>query len=473
MEEPSTNKRKPDSEENNNNKRARKDVCNVNIRKRPSNEDEASRKRIRRNSLSEQAKEVNLQLRRLQYAKKFSSKKRLARDEFSNPKENYLGKMNCKCKFCGAHHFEKEKNRNQNYTSCCSSGMISVQLPNYPEPLRSWLDNQRQTEDGRNFILQARKYNSAFAFASFGHTPVQFSSGPQTFVIHGQIYHLTSSAVQSDEPSYSQLYILDPDCANKIRLETEFNQNCKEKTMQIIDSILRRINPYASAYKMMKNVLDSTPDNEKKLINMWITSERILDQQRYNFPTVNEIAAVFNTTDGEPPFNRDICIHPASDTGLQRIQITSPNCDPMVYPILFPYGELGWHNKRQKQNGERLTMQEYYGYLIQERQAPPAETLDEQLGNLQLQERPGFNQLLHAGRLTQQFIVDAFLKIESNRLNWFRVNQKDLRVEQYLGLMDYVQKEANKQNVKAGKYVSCRHHLLEVSVRSNKIIKTP
>ena len=49
-----------------------------------------------------------------------------------------------------------------------------------------------------------------------------------------------------------------------------------------------------------------------------------------------------------------------------------------------------------------------------------------------------FSPLLYSGKLLHQYIVDAFVKIESNRINWIKSHQSALHVEQYRGLMDYV-----------------------------------
>ncbi|KAI9070477.1 hypothetical protein K1719_047560 [Acacia pycnantha] len=46
--------------------------------------------------------------------------------------------------------------------------------------------------------------------------------------------------------------------------------------------------------------------------------------------------------------------------------------------------------------------------------------------------------LLHASRLLQQFIVDGYTMIESQRLLWVRTHQKELRVDLYQGLADAV-----------------------------------
>src|SRR5258705_10373209 len=53
--------------------------------------------------------------------------------------------------------------------------------------------------------------------------------------------------------------------------------------------------------------------------------------------------------------------------------------------------------------------------------------------------RDEFNPFLSAGKLTQQYFVDADIKTEANRLNFCRQNQTKLRVEKYTGLMDHLQ----------------------------------
>lgn len=51
--------------------------------------------------------------------------------------------------------------------------------------------------------------------------------------------------------------------------------------------------------------------------------------------------------------------------------------------------------------------------------------------------RPGDeNPLLRGGRLLQQYVVDNYVKIESQKLRWLRSNQDTIRKEFYQGLQD-------------------------------------
>ena len=52
--------------------------------------------------------------------------------------------------------------------------------------------------------------------------------------------------------------------------------------------------------------------------------------------------------------------------------------------------------------------------------------------------------IIHLGRkLFHQYLVDCYVRIEANNLNWIRTNQSLLHVELYKGLMDYVRESTN------------------------------
>ncbi|GBN97595.1 hypothetical protein AVEN_21528-1 [Araneus ventricosus] len=45
-----------------------------------------------------------------------------------------------------------------------------------------------------------------------------------------------------------------------------------------------------------------------------------------------------------------------------------------------------------------------------------------------------FNPIISAGKLTQKWIVDSYLQVEANSLNFIRAHQQELRTELYKGL---------------------------------------
>ncbi|CAF1123354.1 unnamed protein product [Rotaria magnacalcarata] len=68
--------------------------------------------------------------------------------------------------------------------------------------------------------------------------------------------------------------------------------------------------------------------------------------------------------------------------------------------------------------------------------------------------RQNFSAIHHAGKILQQYIVDAYVKTEQNRLAFHRQNQKILRVELYKGLMDHLASETAIQRSKLGRIIS-------------------
>ena len=156
---------------------------------------------------------------------------------------------------------------------------------------------------------------------------------------------------------------------------------------------------------------------------MFLKADNTQDKRIYNLPTANEIAAVYVGENGEPPSKRDFVIYPKNEI-LKTISFLNPLIDPMVYPILFPKGELGWspgmQHVKEKQTAKRinLTLNQYYSYKISIRDF--------------------FSPIFSSGKLFLQYLVDGYVKVEGNDLNWIKQNQKQLRVEMYQGLFDHV-----------------------------------
>lgn len=179
---------------------------------------------------------------------------------------------------------------------------------------------------------------------------------------------------------------------------------------------------------------------------MFMLNERGPDSlatiRNFNSATANEIAAVFVSQDGIPPSccAKDLTIFPRTTSrndiprnisldndqipgsNLLKISRINPNVDPMVYPILFASGDQGFRlNLPHIRNGKRnrITLREYYCFIFQHG-------------------RDIFPTLRLSGRLFQQFAVDAYTKIEGDRLQFLRNNQNKLRVDSYQGLVDHL-----------------------------------
>ncbi|XP_064643098.1 uncharacterized protein LOC135497266 [Lineus longissimus] len=383
---------------------------------------------------------LNQQERRRQPQQQQQEPQRFIARQFPSQIETFrLGPMSETCKDCAALRFSSEN------FNCCHNGKVSLPpLPPYPPELQNlFMANDAQS---KNFMENIRQYNSSVSFASFGGHVVRPSGrGPYTFRLHGQLYHRAGSLHPPDDTphTYSQLYILEASQAIEGRLQQPPNANCRQDVMATLTTTLDAINPYAAAYRHMHELEEeqtlAAQRNNTPIPTVTMNIMRGHDQRRYNNPTrMDEVAAVFVSPDGAPPANRDVLIYP-KDHNPSKISYLSGNIDPMVYPLYFPRGALGWYPGMQH-TAERATDRyckisclQFYAH--------------------RLAVRAGFNAIFYGAKLFQQYVVDAYVRTESTRIGWILQNQKQLRVEMYQGLMDHINNQAAEENRAPGKIV--------------------
>ncbi|CAK9299005.1 unnamed protein product [Gordionus sp. m RMFG-2023] len=257
--------------------------------------------------------------------------------------------MNIICQFCFSMNFIAERPTDGKFTQCCHKGKVNLTQIPYPPYLKNLISNP-QDKLHNNFMKNIRSYNSAVAFASMGAKISELTGiGPYCFKVHGQIYHRTSNLYPPSKPTYAQLYVLDTTQAIDKRIHHPANSKCNKYIMKQLDQLIRQINPYALSFKTLGEVhqsaleLATTSNTKLPTINMIFKGDRSSDRRRYNLPSMDDVAMIFNNEDGEPPFKRDIKVYPKSnDNDLIILNVLSPNLDPMVYPLLFPHGEPGW-----------------------------------------------------------------------------------------------------------------------------------
>ena len=144
---------------------------------------------------------------------------------------------------------------------------------------------------------------------------------------------------------------------------------------------------------------------------------------RFNEPVTNEVAVVIV---GNELDRQDIVLEKRNNQ-LQRISETHRSYDALQYPLLFPEGEDSYHFLIMQTNpttgmaidGKKVSAMDFYAYRIMMRSGT-------------------VNHILQCRQLFHQYVVDMYAKIESERLLFVRLNQKKLRVDDYIHLRDAV-----------------------------------
>ncbi|XP_028801370.1 uncharacterized protein LOC114756588 [Neltuma alba] len=361
-------------------------------------------------------------------------------DNSSNPHSlvDYIdeGDPTYRCQSCGAMMWFNEKVGNcksimtPRFSMCCLNGKVQLPLITPPPELFIKLFFDKTSAESKNFHLNVRSYNNMFSFTSMGgkidHS-MNRGGSPYTFVLSGLNYHKIGSLLPPEgaKPVYSQLYIYDTENEVSNRISA-VSKHIKESTIDphIVDKIkdvLDEVNPLVKQYRLASSMINVPQHSELKLC---LISTRNQDGCNYNLPSASEVAALIVGDIDRNFSRRDVIVHELSGSP-QRIDELHPSYLPLQYPILFPRGEDGYRDDvehraetlSRTRKKKMLSMREYFAYRLMSRENE-------------------MSVLLHAGKLFQQFIVDGYTMIESQRLLWVRTHQKELRADLYQGLTD-------------------------------------
>ncbi|KAH1154351.1 hypothetical protein GYH30_049856 [Glycine max] len=321
-----------------------------------------------------------------------------------------LGDQLIQCRYCNAQmwydeRISKDKNcQNPRFSLCCGDGKVELSLLQNPPQYLQRLLFHDDTIDSKNYQHNLRAYNMMFAFTSAGiklDKTINNSRGPPTIRIQGQPCHrIGKNEVQ-----------------NRINAMSQYS-GIQSHIVSGLSHMLNQHNSHAKSFRMARDRLAGDQANNIKL---QLIAARGKDGRVYNMPNVPEIVALI-VGDFHLGSKRDIIVE-TQNGELQRIHELHASYLPLQYPILFPYGEDGYRadilhrstssSKKRKRN--RLTMREWLSYRLQSR-SNEAQTL------------------FHSRKLFQQFIVEGYTMVKSERLSYIRNNQKKLRVDKYSSL---------------------------------------
>ncbi|UYV81677.1 hypothetical protein LAZ67_20001950 [Cordylochernes scorpioides] len=337
--------------------------------------------------------------------------------------EDCVHSLRVKPLFCGALRWKDESSG-----MCCSNGKVCLPLIDLPpEPLRSLLSGKNS--DSVHFLRNIRKYNSCFQMTSFGAENQTHSvTFPTTFSIQGQVYHRIGSLMPSEnQPSrFLQIYFMGNDDDDDIQTDRRCQQ-IQGVRRNIVQGLQRMLHQHNLLVQQFKTALENLPSDAYRVV---VNADRTPPGQhprRYNAPTANEVAVVLA---GNQFGSRDIILH-QRDNLLQQVSDTHRFYDALQYPLIFWKGQEGYSfhipqidpNTRQPLSSKVSSMG-FYGYFIMVRRNSP-------------------NVIVQFGQLFHQFLVDMYAKVESERLRYITLHQRNLRAESYIHLRDALSTDAN------------------------------
>ncbi|UYV67468.1 hypothetical protein LAZ67_5000717 [Cordylochernes scorpioides] len=336
-----------------------------------------------------------------------------------------IGQMSRVCQFCSALRFKDEP-----LGLCCKQGRVSLPaIESPPEPIFSLLSGLHPLS--KSFLLHIRGYNSIFQITSFGARQVVEQGYMPTFKVQGQVYHVIGSLLPEpdSEHKFLQIYFID-NYESQVTARCNITANLNRDLVRSLQDLLQAHNHYIQSFKA---ALETLPQNHADY-RVIIHSDKLPPEEherRYNAPMTNEVALLMVGQEFGP---RDIVLHCRNNL-TQRISEIHQAYDPLQYPLIFCRGEVGYSVSLPQVNpSTREIMQKtvscmnFYAYRMMARAGE-------------------FNSLLRYGMLTNQFWVDMYAKVESERLSFIRRNQKKLRTENYIHLQDALRADENLANI--------------------------
>ena len=284
------------------------------------------------------------------------------------------------CSWCGADLLASEANG-----WCCTKGKYVVpSLPPYSSELADTIEATQLS-----LASQLRRLNKLFAFTSIGVTGgFRQLLMPSNVAITSRVYHQLHDITQGSQSLRWFLY--DEQGHGREAAERGIVPELVAKFYQELASL----NPFI---RQLRHSFDFSTTHTLSL-ELRATS------------TGGDIAALIHSNNLHQVNPRSILIQYNGSLTRQQIDILSPFYEPLQYPIFFPQGTLGWSPETPMSQ-----IRWYRGLLTTE------------------------NRFLQFGRLTGEYLVDMYSRVEDERLSYIRqaLQQQMNQVEEFQHLDSY------------------------------------
>src|SRR5277367_781022 len=271
---------------------------------------------------------------------------------------------------------------------------------------------------------------------SFGGREIREGNFMPTFKIQGQIYHKAGSLLLAPSqhgnqmpPKILQIYFVGDRQREK---DVRKSFNLKATNDDILLSLQEMLHQYNQYVNGFKTAIEKMTTPEARVVIRAGKKPAGVHPRQFNAPVEDEVAVLMV---GDASIGtRDIVLQ-KRDSALANVSDTNRGYDALQYPLMFWEGKDGYHFENRmvdpntgQPTSKKVSANDFYAYRIMVRAT-------------------GSNHLLQYRQLFLQFLVDMFVKIESERLRYLRCNQASLRAESYGLLRDAVAVDGNPDNI--------------------------
>ncbi|AQK98940.1 hypothetical protein ZEAMMB73_Zm00001d012148 [Zea mays] len=273
------------------------------------------------------------------------------------PNRSYYGGPEHTCRYCGAVFWFQERVKSDSsiaqrrlaYNLCCKGGKINLEPYKRPPSVLADLLSFDGDARSKRFLRLIRAYNSLFAFTSFGAAidkAINNGTAPYVFKINGIVHHRIGTLLprRGVMPKFAQLYIHDTNHETQNRLnmfevdDGVAEQPEREITMALL-AMLNDNNKLVKAFRYARERLEQA-GNQRITLRLLGCDAR--QDVQYNLPSRGEVVAIIVGDYTADEYTYDVLVHDRN-CGLRRVSCLHPSYMALQYPLLFPYGENGYH----------------------------------------------------------------------------------------------------------------------------------
>lgn len=207
---------------------------------------------------------------------------------------------------------------------------------------------------------------------------------------------------------WAQLYFLSTH--DQYERRRQITPSFEGPLLRSLQECLLQNNRWIGAFRVACDIFQTRPNQALQVVlGDDLSSLPRNEWHVYNLPVLRnyeDIAAVI-PSGYSSGLHRHVTLHNGRSGLITHISDMSALYDPARFILMFPFGTVGWAEgmKRFKRHSDssatptnkRLTMDDFYGYRLMDREGE-------------------FNIVNKAGILGQEYIIDAYIKAEGNRL---------------------------------------------------------
>lgn len=296
------------------------------------------------------------------------------------------------CQHCKSVMWNAERNNkgfkhhNPTFSMCCRNGQVVLPPERQPPPFLAELLSGGGPRTA-HYKKTIRIYNSLYAFTSLGgkiDNKINRGRAPWTFKLSGQNYHLIGSIcpVKGETPKYCQLYVYDTE--NEIENRKNAVPGSDTTDPDIVQGLLLMLNEHNALVHSFRMARDRFQNNEPEECELTLLSSSSASGRPNSIGPSNEVGALIVGDLQDSCGWRDIIVQ-KKNKKLKRIFETNMHFMQLQYPLLFPFGDQGFHPEiplRTKQSNKRtkvdpsaepseeskhrlyVSLREYYAYKL-------------------------------------------------------------------------------------------------------------